>query len=519
MMSDNEKDMLDPNTESTDKETKPDTEETNAVSTADDFQFLGDPTAQNTTDSGKKTLLKRLAPIIALCVVAVMLFSTVAILKHAVPEDDPNNTDTSNEDEIKIFDLNGASADRLEIKNVNDEFAFVKKLQKTYYIEGKEDNPVSNAAILTTLTYFGDLSAVAEVEKGVTDFEQYGLNAPLSTVTWTKGDTKHFIEIGALAPSDNYYMRVDGGDTVYTLNKTTASYFLSPRMDFYDTTVFEFNKENDSAYINYFSIKKKGQEELVVELQDLTDEELFSAYLITAPIEHSLSVERSDGVISLIEALNTLTVYDDDLSPEKLKKYGLDDPEYTFTYRNVQDVHTAYFGKTSDQGYVYMYAEGKNFVYIIDEATINILTYDIAGYCESMSYTRSYDTIDKLTITGGGKSYEIVISGTAEDEDLKAYINGKYVEYENFASLYAHIIGIRISSIGNKTPNDDLAITIKVDCKDGTTDVIRYYKQTDLDTFFELNGSGRLLVPTSEVEKILTFAQQLYDGEEIVLGW
>lgn len=63
---------------------------------------------------------------------------------------------------------------------------------------------------------------------------------PLSKVTWTKGETSHYIELGTLAPSGGYYMRVDGGDTVYTYDSTNAKYYMSPRMDFYDTKLFGF---------------------------------------------------------------------------------------------------------------------------------------------------------------------------------------------------------------------------------------------------------------------------------------
>ena len=217
--------------------------------------------------------------------------------------------------------------------------------------------------------------------------------------------------------------------------------------------------------------------------------------------------------------LTSCTVYDDDISPENLKKYGLDDPQYTFSFTNVQVVNTAYFGNLSDEGYYYMYADGHDFIYIVDADTINVITHDVAYYCEGMSYVRSYDTIDNLTISGGGKTYFIDITGTADTNDLKAYINNKYVEYDRFADLYGHIISIEIKDTGEKHPDDELLVTITVNCIDGTTDVLKYYKQSDLDSFFDLNGKGIFIVPTSKVEQILEFAQKLYDGEEILVDW
>ena len=224
-------------------------------------------------------------------------------------------------------------------------------------------------------------------------------------------------------------------------------------------------------------------------------------------------------VHALMTNLTSLTVFSDDISEENLEKYGLLDPEYTFSFTNVAVKNVAHFGYTSDEGYLYLYAEGKPFIYIIDKDNINVLTYDIAGYCDNMSYSRSYDTIDTLTIKGGGKTYNIDIVGTAEDNNLQAYINHKYVEYENFGTLYAHIISIEVKEIGSKPAGAQPIVTIDVNCLDGTKDVLKYYKIDELTSFFELNGSGRLVVPTSKVEDILKFSQNLYDGQEIVLDW
>lgn len=484
-----------------------------------DFKYLGDPNVHSDEKQHKNSAFKRLRPIIALCVVAVLLVSSAFILKEVLPAPEEPSIDDNDNKGIEIFDLSGSTADKMEIQNTNDSFTFVKKVEKTYVIEGKEDLPVNNATILSALSNFGSLTADSVVAEDVTSFKQYGLDEPLSKVTWTKGEETHYIELGTLASSGGYYMRVDGGNTVYTYNSTNAKYYMSPRMDFYDTKLFDFDEESDASYINHFVIGKKGGDTVDVILQDITDETVDSAYLIVEPIEHNFSIEKSSAITELMKTLTSCTVYDDDLSPKNLEKYGLDDPEYTFSFTNVQQVNTAYFGNLSDEGYRYMYADGHDFIYIVDEDDINILQHDIAYYCENMSYVRSYDTIDSITISGGGKRYEIDITGTAEDDNMKAYINNKYVEYENFANLYAHILSIEIKEVGEKQPDDELLVTVTIDCNDGTQDVLKYYKQSDVNSFYELNGKGRLIVSTAKVEQILKFAQQLYDGEEIVLDW
>lgn len=484
-----------------------------------EFKFLGDPNIDGKDKTKKITLFKRLKPIIVLCAVAVILVGSVFALKFVFPqEEEPSDID-ENSTGIQIFDFIGSSADRMEIKNTNDSYAFVKKVEKTFVIEGKEDLPVINSSIIAAMSTFGSLTADSEVATGVTDFEQYGLNDPVSTVTWKKDDQTHYIELGTLASSGGYYMRVDGGDTVYTYDSINAKYYLSPRMDYYSTAVFDFNEEQDASYINHFLIKQRDSDPIEIQLQDLTDESLDSAYLIVKPVTHNFSVEKSYQLTQLMKNLTSCTVYDDDISPENLKKYGLDDPQYTFSFTNVQVVNTAYFGDLSDEGYYYMYADDHDFIYIVDADTINVITHDVAYYCEGMSYIRSYDTIDNLTINGAGKTYFIDITGTADTNDLKAYINNKYVEYDSFADLYGHLISIEIKDTGEKRPDDELLVTITVNCIDGTTDVLKYYKQSDVDSFFELNGEGIFIVSTSKVEQILEFAQKLYDGEEIPVDW
>lgn len=487
-----------------------------------EFTFLGDPTKTVTPKKQEKSLFKKLRPIIALALIAVILIGGFGIMRIVLPDESADIEELEKEDVIELTeDISGTSATRVEIKNSLDEFAFVRRLEKTYYIEGRADLPVSNATILSALTYAGSVTAVTEVDKKVTDWEEYGLKEPVATVKWIKGDYSHYFELGDIAPSGNYYMRFNGGDTVYTYDLASANMFITARMDYYDTSVFAFDAKTDGPYITEFTIfNRKMGETLVAELQDLTAEELgLSAYVMSAPIEHNFSVEKFDAISALMGNLTSLTVFSDDISDANLEKYGLIDPDYVFTFTNVAVKNVFRIGVRSDEGYYYAYAEGKPFIYIIDEEVMKILTYDVATYCDLMSYSRSYDTIDTLKITGGGKTYDIDIVGTSEESNLQAYINNKFVEYENFGSLYAHIISIDVSEVGTKPEGATPLVTIEVNCLDGTKDILKYYKISELKSFFELNGEGRLIVPTSKVEQILTFSQQLYDGQEIVLDW
>ena len=102
-----------------------------------DLQFLGDPNAaleQAKKEKTKKSILKRFAPILALCGVAVILFVSVVVLKHIVPDNKQEITTEEKKTGIELIDESGASGEKLEIKNQLDEYTFVRRLEKTYYI-------------------------------------------------------------------------------------------------------------------------------------------------------------------------------------------------------------------------------------------------------------------------------------------------------------------------------------------------------------------------------------------------
>ncbi|MBQ8605128.1 MAG: DUF4340 domain-containing protein [Clostridia bacterium] len=488
-----------------------------------EFQFLGDP-AKASEKEKKKTFRKgaaavgttsMLMPIIILGICALLLIGTVVTLNIINKDDGDNNTEQT--DTIKLFNFTGTSAERFEIKNQVDDYAFVRKLEKTYYVEGHEDCAVANSAVLSALTYFGGLEAVTEVATDVTDLEQYGLTKPISTVTWIKGEKTHTLEIGDIAASGNYYVRVDGKNTVYTIASDIALLYCSPRMDYYSPDIYDFTQETDANYITSFEITRRGEDTIKIKLSDLSQEDIDSAYKIIEPISHNVSIEKSNMFTDLVGNMTSLTVYSDDVSEKSLKEHGLSDPAIEYSFVNVATEYRFRISDPTDKGYSYAYVEGGNFIYIVDTSTIEVLTYKLADYCEAMSYPRSYDTISSLTITGGGKKYYITLSGTAEDDDLQVYINNKYVEFVNYTDLYAHIIGIEIKDIRDKTNLGELLVTIEVKGPDGAVETLKYYKLSELDSAFVINdGDKRKVVPTAKVEQILEFAQNLYDGKEIV---
>jgi len=466
-------------------------------------------------------MIKKLRPVIILLSIAVVLVVAFFLLRDVfkiLPSAEPGDDGEA----ITIYDFVGSTADSFSLTNSYGSYKLIKKVEKTFVIEGKEDLPISFDTVSTMLNAFGELSATKIVQEGVTDFSQYGFDEPLITAIMEKDGKTFKMEIGNMSSTESsYYMRVDDSDVLYLASSSTVNSFASSRYGFYSTVVCEFNSQTDSTNVTGFSLAGTAHPRTIVaQTNNLDEEEIGSAYQMIEPINHPFSTEMSNAIFDLINELNNVQVVSDDVSDESLESMGLLDPVNIFTY-TVSDVdRVIYFGnKTEDGTSTYVMMKDGSLVHAISSEYTEVLEKDDAKYCEGSAYSRSYDTIDSMVISGMGKRYAIRITGTSEDNDLMAYINNKAVDYQNFADLFAHIITIDIKETGNMTDDAELLVEITVNLKEGGQEILQFYKINDLRCFYQLNGEGVFYVATSAVEQIIENAQKLYDGEEIVLEW
>ena len=96
--------------------------------------------------------------------------------------------------------------------------------------EAESGYEVNSGTANQILEKLASLSCTNEIDS-VTDMEQYGLDEPVMTVTLTMTDgTVHTVEVGDLnSMITAYYIRVDDGNTVYTMS--TSNYSLFNKVD------------------------------------------------------------------------------------------------------------------------------------------------------------------------------------------------------------------------------------------------------------------------------------------------
>ncbi len=130
-------------------------------------------------------------------------------------ETDTETSAEASEDEVETA---GDAEDEAETsENAEDDAEDAEKTEEVTY-------EVNSSVANEILERLASLTSSNEVNH-VTDMEAYGLDAPILTVTITLQDeTQHTIEVGSRNEMISaYYIRVDDGDTVYTLSDSDYS--------------------------------------------------------------------------------------------------------------------------------------------------------------------------------------------------------------------------------------------------------------------------------------------------------
>ena len=137
----------------------------------------------------------------------------------ALSGDDASGAETSADasEQSKETDTEtSAEASEDEVETSEDAEDAEETEEVTYEVNSSVANEI--------LERLASLTSSNEVNH-VTDMEVYGLDAPILTVTITlQGETQHTIEVGSRNEMISaYYIRVDDGDTVYTLSDSDYS--------------------------------------------------------------------------------------------------------------------------------------------------------------------------------------------------------------------------------------------------------------------------------------------------------
>ena len=266
----------------------------------------------------KKSQFKALMGAVAVLVLLLAVNFVLGALQTA----EENETETEETVEFPVS-LSEDEITRVSITNETGTMTFEKEDDTWSYGEDA-DFPLDQDLLSAKLDTLASLTANRELE-GVDDLSEYGLDDPAIEVTVDTDEESYTLGIGdSNSSTGDYYVKVDGEDTVYTLSSTMPT---AMAMDIYDVIVaddFPILTTTDMTGIKVESDEVNA--EFTKEETDGT-----STWILTdsSGTENSVDSTQMDTLLSSTSALSYSSYVD--YTDDHLAEYGLDDPAAKIT--------------------------------------------------------------------------------------------------------------------------------------------------------------------------------------------
>lgn len=223
-----------------------------------------------------------------------------------------------------ILELPSESVQSLSWEYNEETLAFHK--DETWLYDGDENFPVSEEKVNELLEQFQALGAAFIIED-VEDFGQYGLNAPVCTISLSTAGQTYKVKLGDYSKMDSQRYVSIGDGNVYLVKHDP--------LDKYDAVLSDMIDHDEIPSFDHVTkIQFAGAETYSITYQeDSTDSYSTDDVYFTQRSGKNLPLDTSkvDSYLWSITNLNPVNYVSYNVTDEELQTYGLDTPELTIT--------------------------------------------------------------------------------------------------------------------------------------------------------------------------------------------
>ena len=284
---------------------------------------------------------------------------------------------------------------------------------------------VKMSAYVSALTDYASALLIAENA----NMNDYGLENPKYTVIIdTVSGSSNKVSFGNTSFSgESCYIRINGGNNVYSVPIVKYDFITMKSIDFIDTTVLEIAPAS-LAEVEF--IRKTDNLDLLASCS--TNGEGYTTYYFYDPFEFESSsyFDSLIGKICNLDITEFIEIEDSDLAD-----YLLDDPEFTFILTGNDGTKTEVFLSQNLGGNYYGYIGGSNIYFSINDAQIQGLELSSVQYIDS--YVSYYQASEISTLKGSyeGKTFEMKIKtdseGSISGEESDVSLDGRNAKVFN----------------------------------------------------------------------------------------
>lgn len=418
------------------------------------------------------------------------------------------------ESDKELFQLSSDDINKVEYQGEKSSLTF-KKNGKTWKLASDQKYPLNQDRITEMVDETTGVAATKTVTTSCDDLTQYNLDKPdlIVTVTDTSGkETTIYVGMESVSGGGRY--AYCGGDEqkIYLISTSLYSsfdYSLGDLMTVPDIPTVQADE------IRYLKVEKQKGKNFEAEYDEKNSpyKDIYG-WSIKQPYTQPVAGDK-DGLQNLFGSYTNIgfssgVSYKKDTALEK--KYGLDQPQYTVTFRTAKKDVTLYIGKeNSDQSSYYVQMKGKDGIYLMDASSVSkMITINPLDSVYQRLYVGDQQKLNQVELSYQGQKYTFDVSKTKKKSETEytytVTSDGKKVDADKFTTAYGVIS--YLAPGGNIDPkvtvksNKPVAqFTFHEDQKDTKMIIYPYDGQNSYRV--SVNGVMQFTVDKSAVDKVL----------------
>lgn len=394
-------------------------------------------------------------------------------------------TDTT-EDQVKAIEIKGKTA------------VTITRRGDTYSVRELTPAVTSQSACQSAFANAATLLAEGIAAENVTDFTDFGLDDPMATVKITYTDKEMLLEIGDLAPaSQHYYVRIDGGDTVYLMRKLIVDMYSAGISAYRDISGFAVTSENLAA----LSFEQEG-ETFTFRHYDKIGGAVFTQWQIESPERDNVDNVKTEELIAQLEQIRLNSFVK---TARELGDYGLDNPERTLTLEYADGTQFVMaLGDTDSVGNVYAAFDGSSDVYLVKGESLECLDgLTFRNLANEFANIIAINSVESLTMEVNGKTAVFTIDRSGDDP---AYFrDGVAMDAEAFKTAFQAMNIVPINGFADgKEEGAEAALTLTYAfAGEEEPYVVRYLDASINNYTVEKNGSASVTVSKDDCAEMI----------------
>lgn len=413
---------------------------------------------------------------------------------------------------------------------ISDEFVFAEAPLQSY-------NGQSVSKLLFQARYMLAMSKTSYEGKDLSDFGLDEKSKPIKiTVTDRSGKTDTVLFGNLSVTGGAYYMKHTEKPFIYLMD-STASVFENSLTSYISPILAKSIPENESGYIESFSILKNGEKFFECRIIPEEKREGTSStdlHKSTYPANYSPSMTNFYGALSSVASLSGESVVEVNVSKKEnkddiFKFYGLDKP--------ANEVSWSYKGENSsfitsvlcENSYYYAYSSYMDTIVVLPRDNAPFLEYGLIDFVDEYAFRSNISNITAITVSAGRKTCRYELEHTEEKTEqngkekvvknliVKEKYTGKTIDTPSFRQFYISLMNLRIGGYSDIKSAEglDRELSVTIETKFGEKYTYEFYTLTTTRCLMMLSGTGEFYADRNLVSTVIERNSMLMEGKTI----